>query len=72
SALLLPVDGMFADLPAVTLDAAGEKKCRVGADVPYGGEETGRVRVYGEDGAFLMLAEVSRGALKTVKSFFEV
>jgi tRNA pseudouridine55 synthase len=72
SALLLPIDSMFTGLPRVDIDAAGEKKCRCGADVPYGGEERGRVRVYGVTGEFLMLAEVYRGELKTVKSFFEV
>ena len=72
SALLLPIDSMFADLPRVDVDAAGEKKCRVGADVPYSGPKRGRVRVYGEEGEFLMLADAREGALKTVKSFFEV
>lgn len=72
ASLLLPVDSMFADLPRVAVDAAGEKKCRCGSDVPYPGPESGRVRVYGESGGFLMLAEASGGALKTVKSFFEV
>ena len=72
ASLLLPVDRMFADLPRVDIDAAGEKKCRCGSDVPYSGPERGRVRVYGEGGDFLMLAEASGEALKTVKSFFEV
>ncbi len=72
SSLLLPVDSMFAGFPAVTVDAAGEKKCRVGADVPYPGGEAGRVRVYGESGEFLMLAEAADGRLHAVKSFYEV
>lgn len=72
SSLLLPVDSVFADFPAVTIDASGEKKCRCGAEVPYSGEVNGRVRVYSESGEFLMFAEMINGALVTIKSFFEV
>jgi len=70
---LLPVDFMFSEYPAVTINAAGEKKCRNGADVPSNAENGVTYRVYSESGEFLMLAEGNaRGALVTVKSFFEV
>ena len=69
--LLLPVDALFSALPAVSLDAAQEKKCRVGASFPFDAPE-GDCRVYAPDGAFLMLGSVRDGALFTVKSFFEV
>lgn len=72
--LLLPVDSVFSRFPMLTIDDAGEKKCRCGADVPFSGEEKGKVRVYSESGEFLMLgeAEPDSGILRTVKSFFEV
>lgn len=70
---LIPVDFMFSEYMAVTIDAAGEKKCRNGAPVPYDAESGRMYRVYGESGEFLMIAEGNEnGALVTVKSFFEV
>lgn len=68
-----PLDFMFSEFDAVTIDARGEKKCRNGADVPYSAEEDKLYRVYSESGEFLMLARGGcRGELHTVKSFFEV
>lgn len=70
---VLPVDTMFSEESAVTIDANGEKKCRNGADVPYSAEVGKLYRVYSESGEFLMLARgTDTGALRTVKSFFEV
>ena len=70
---VLPVDFMFSEFPAVTIDSKGEKKCRNGADVPFDAKKGETFRVYGESGEFLMLAEgLENGALRTVKSFFEV
>ena len=67
---LLPVDTLFADLPACTLTEAQLKPCRNGAPIPMAG--TGRRRVYGPDGTFLMVGRLERGRLLTEKSFFEV
>ena len=68
-----PLDFMFSSLPEKTIDAAGEKKCRNGADVPSDAKVGELYRVYSEGGEFLMVAEgKENGALKTVKSFFEV
>ena len=67
---LLPVDTLFADLPAVTLTEAQLKPCRNGAAIPMEGQ--GRRRVYGPDGEFLMVGRLERGRLLTEKSFFEV
>lgn len=68
-----PLDFMFSEYEAVTIDARGEKKCRNGADVPSTAEDGKLYRVYSENGEFLMLARGgSRGELHTVKSFFEV
>jgi len=69
----IPLDFMFSEYDAVTLDAAGEKKCRNGASVPFSAEEGRLYRAYSESGEFLMLARGgARGELNTVKSFFEV
>ena len=61
---------MFRSLPAVTLTANQEKRCRNGNafSVPHA---PGRYRVYSRSGEFLMLAQVSDGTMTTVKSFFE-
>lgn len=67
---LLPVDTLFADLPARTLTAAQVKPCRNGAAIPMAG--AGKCRVYGPDGEFLMVGRLERGRLLTEKSFFEV
>ena len=65
------VDTMFRDLPEVVLTENQEKRCRNGnafsVKLPQG-----RYRAYGENGEFLMLAQVSNGVMSTVKSFFEV
>lgn len=70
---LLPVDFMFREYEEVTIDAAGEKKCRNGAVVPFNGKTGEIYRVYSEKGEFLMLAKGDdKGNLTTIKSFFEV
>ena len=71
AALLRPVDGLFMEHPAVTLDAARERRCRCGNDFPCDAPD-GLYRVYGADGEFLMLGRAEGGRMKTVKSFFEV
>lgn len=65
------VDTMFRDLPAVTLTANQEKRCRNGNAFSIQLPD-GRYRAYGADGEFLMLAQVENGVMETVKSFFEV
>lgn len=71
---LLPVDMLFSDRPALTLTSErDEKAVRNGSELraPEGAPE-GEVRVYASDGEFLMLGAVENGALRTIKSFFEV
>lgn len=70
--LLLPVDALFSEYPAVVLTAKGEKRCRVGNDYPVPETAGGICRVYGGDGAFLALARAEQGIGKTIKSFYEV
>lgn len=69
---LLPVDTLFDDLPALRLTPAQERPCRNGAAVFCGGRKPGRYRVYGADGAFLMVGRLEQGKLWTEKSFFDV
>ena len=69
--LLLPLDSLFAGLPAITLDEEQQKKCLVGARFPFAAAD-GDCRVYGPGGDFLMLGRIEGGELRTVKSFFEV
>ena len=70
--LLLPVDSLFADRPALTVTAAAERRLRNGAAVPAPKAADGECRVYGPGGDFLLLGEVQNGELRTVRSFFDV
>lgn len=69
--LLLAVDSLFDEFPAVTLSAEQRKKCLVGAKFPFSAED-GDYRVYGPDGDFLMLGRIEAGEVRTIKSFFEI
>ncbi len=71
-AYLLPTDSLFAHLPAVTLTAKQEAKCRNGNPIPGLSLAHGRYRVYNEGGEFLMVAGFANGLLTTEKSFYEV
>lgn len=69
--LLLPVDSLFREYPALNIDARGEARIRCGSSFSVS-TAGGGYRVYGPDGAFLALGRVSGGELRTIKSFFEV
>jgi len=68
---LRDVDTMFSAYPAVTLTPNQEKRCRNGNSFSVN-LEPGTYRAYGENGEFLMLAQVNDGIMSTIKSFFEV
>ena len=70
--LLLPTDSLFSDRPALTVNAAAERKLRNGAVVSTLNAIDGEYRVYGPQGDFLLLGEVQTGELRTVRSFFEL
>ena len=70
-ALLLPVDSLFSDRPACTVNEAGERKLRNGASLRTAGLSDGEYRVYARSGAFLLLGRVRQGELITVRSFFD-
>ena len=65
------VDTMFRFLPAVTLTANQEKRCRNGNPFSVKLPE-GTYRAYSQSGEFLMLAKVEDGVMVTMKSFFTV
>ena len=69
--LLLPVDASFQDHPALTVGLREERAARNGAAFPWRGAD-GTYRVYGPAGDFLLLGELERGRMRTVKSFYEV
>lgn len=71
-ALLLPVDSLFDDRPALRVPAFAERKLRNGAAVGTLNAVNGEYRVYSQDGEFLLLGSVADGILSTVKSFFDV
>ena len=68
---LRAVDTMFRNFPAVTLTAKQELRCRNGNSFSVSMAD-GKYRAYGENGEFLMLAQVENGIMSTLKSFFEV
>ena len=69
--LLRGVDSLFQNYPAVTISGEAERRCRNGNPFPWTGED-GLWRVYGADGAFLMVGKLDHGTMTTVKSFFEI
>ena len=69
---LLPVDSLFAHLPAVTVRQNQLKPVYNGGAVKMPELTNGKYRVYGPGGAFLMVGQAKNGMLHTVKSFFEV
>ena len=68
---IIPVDSLFSEHPAIELSAAQTAKLKCG-NILNVSAKNGTYRVYGENGDFLVLANVSAGKLKTIKSFFEV
>lgn len=72
ASLLLPIDSLFAHLPAVTLQEKQKKLLWNGAQVPVTGLKNGQYRVYDPAGGFAALCRAEGGRLKTIKSFFEV
>lgn len=67
---LLTLDTLFLRLPILKLDAKQEARCRCGTPAPCPGKPSGRYRVYGEDGTFLMVGRLHNGTLRTEKNFF--
>ena len=71
TALLLPVDSLFSDRPALKLTGRQAERLSHGGSFSTPAQP-GEYRAYSPDGVFLALCQVSDGALSTIKSFFEV
>ena len=69
--MLLGVDALFPELPRVTADAESERKLRCGNAADCAAEN-GRCLAFSEKGELLALCESAGGALRPIKSFFEV
>lgn len=70
-ALLLPLDSLFSQYPAVTVRSPGqEKRVRCGNPVTLPGTADGICRVYGQNGDFLCLSQARGGELTSRKNFF--
>ena len=70
--LLMPVDALFAQHPALIVTLGQTEKLKHGASIRDWHFADGTYRVYSETGEFLLLGTVKRQVLTTVKSFFEV
>ena len=69
--LLLGVDTLFADRPALKLSEGQAGAVRCGRWFSFPGA-AGEYRLYAPDGEFLALGRVGDGKLTTVKSFFKI
>ena len=69
--LLLPVDCLFEQYPALSAGTGHERRCRTGGRFQADAAD-GRYRLYAASGEFLALIEVKDGVAETIKSFFEV
>ena len=70
--LLMPVDALFAQHPALIVTMGQAARIRNGADARDRSFADGTYRVYAEDGNFLMLGKAAGGTLSVIKNFFEV
>ena len=70
--LLLPLDSLFFCYPSLTVSQRGEKSIKNGGGASAPGAADGLYRVYSGAGEFLALGDAQNGAIKIVKSFFEV
>lgn len=70
--LLMPVDALFAQHPALIVTLGQTEKLKHGAAISDWHFADGTYRVYSETGEFLLLGTVKGQVLTTVKSFFEV
>ncbi|MBE6932125.1 MAG: tRNA pseudouridine(55) synthase TruB [Ruminococcaceae bacterium] len=70
-ALLLPVDSMFLQYPALHLSENQTRCIRNGGRFTAHNSE-GTYRFYGADGSFLALGQIKEGMAQGIKSFFEV
>ena len=79
NSIILPIDSIFSDYPAISINGSEVKKAKNGAPCnTQKNIENGTYRVYAPDNEFLLLGEVNNlgegnnNKVKTIKSFFEV
>jgi tRNA pseudouridine55 synthase len=72
SPFILPIDSIFSEFPSLSLGETDTRKVKNGASCRLRNTADGKYRVYAPDGGFLLLGEVKRGEMKTIKSFFEI
>jgi len=73
NSIILPIDSIFSEYPAIAISATQLRKALNGA--PCKTQENtrnGRYRVYDPTCKFLLLGEVNNNVITTIKSFFEV
>jgi len=68
--LLLPVDSIFSEYPAVTLTADDTRRLKNGASSHPCKLPDGKYRFYGPDNEFLLLGSVANRQIKVIKRFF--
>ena len=68
--IIMPIDTLFQNYPALNLDETNTRKCKNGALCHVGEIKTGKYRAYSPEGEFLAFGEVESNKFKTIKSFF--
>ena len=68
--LLIPIDTLFSNHPAITLTAEETQKCKNGALRHITGSPDAIYRFYSPDNEFLLLGELVGGEVKAIKSFY--
>ena len=70
--LIKPIDTIFSEYPAATLDESETRKCKNGAqthcNVPHLSD--GKYRFYCPDNEFILFGEVTDGKIKVIKGFW--
>ena len=69
--IIMPVDTIFAEYPAIKLNDGDTRKCKHGAALKIAPQVNGKIRFYAPDGEFLMLGEAEGGLVRAVKGFYE-
>lgn len=71
SRFLRPVDSLFSECPSIVICGESLRRCKNGNAFSHEGAPDGLLRVYSENGNFLMLGRSDSGMVSTVKSFFD-
>ena len=67
--IMRPLDSVFTEYPAATLDGDQTRRCKNGARCGTGGIPDGKYRFYDPDGEFFLFGEAVNGEIKTIKRF---